>query len=92
MSPCGQNIAGVELDPNTKRPVNVNWQLLAHYSGSHSKIKGLLLQDLSNPTDALMQITSDDCRWGNRETARKATRTGWWFGTSILFGIIIPID
>lgn len=57
-------LGGADLDPNTKRPVNVNWQLLAHYSGSPTtKIRALLLQDLSNPTDSLMQITSDDCRW-----------------------------
>mmetsp|Transcript_87778 Transcript_87778/g.179322 ORF Transcript_87778/g.179322 Transcript_87778/m.179322 type:complete len:347 (+) Transcript_87778:51-1091(+) len=57
-------LGGVELDPNTKRPVNVNWQLLAHYSGKHKiKIRALLLQDLSNPTDSLMQITAEDCRW-----------------------------
>lgn len=57
-------LGGVDLDPNTKRPVNVNWQLLAHYSGKHKiKIRALLLQDLSNPTDSLMQITAEDCRW-----------------------------
>mmetsp|Transcript_61207 Transcript_61207/g.134018 ORF Transcript_61207/g.134018 Transcript_61207/m.134018 type:complete len:360 (+) Transcript_61207:76-1155(+) len=76
-------LGGVELDPNTKRPVNVNWQLLAHYSGSQGKIKGLLLQDLSNPTDALMQLTSDDCRWSRKlisptnESKGEAQWTSW---------------
>eukprot|EP00435_Cladocopium_sp_Y103_P024149 s116_g5.t3 len=58
-------LGGVELDPNTKRPVSVNWQLLAHYSGN-AKITGVLLQDLSNPTDSLMQLTSEDCRWSKK--------------------------
>lgn len=59
-------LGGVPLDPNTKLPVTVNWQLLAHYAGKHNKIKGILLQDLSNPTDAMMQLTSDNCRWSRK--------------------------
>lgn len=73
-------LGGVPLDPNTKRPVTVNWQLLAHYAGKHNKIKGLLLQDVSNPTDAMMQITSDSCRWSRKLVSpmNDSKREGPW--------------
>lgn len=68
------------MDPNTKRPVSVNWQLLAHYSGKHKmKIRALLLQDLSNPTDSLMQITAEDCR----RVATQNPKNARFFGVRI---------
>lgn len=54
-----------------------NWQLLAHYSGAASFMKGLLLLDQSFASHQALQMTSEDCTWRRTVQNLLEQTTAW---------------
>lgn len=54
---------GPEFQTPHQLKASANWQLLVHYSGAASFMKGLLLLDKSSAPHQALQMTSEDCTW-----------------------------